>query len=1448
MNKSDSIRSLQGDDALGQGPSPFGRASAPLIVAFLLAIVVLALAATPATAAPKPIAGFIGESPGTEGGRFSSPRDIAIYTGTDSNPANDKLFIVESNRVKRLDRHGNFELIWGKDVIASNAVGDTGVGFEVCSQAVTGAAGCKAGAPGSAEGEMRQPQGIAVSQSTGHVYVMDRDNFRVQEFDLDGQFVRAWGGLGSAEGEFGETQAEGVGIAVDPLNGDVFVADPANSRVQQFSSTGVFIAAFGSAGGGLGEFGADEPTRLVVDSNHVVYISDSNDSNRVQRYDAAADAFLALIACCDPAPDAPLLEGVTIGLEVDPDTDGAGPDQEHLLVARDRTSLDADTVVQELDIPTPASDPVTTVVDTHVYEADPTTANSNTHDRKVNGIGVSANGDLYLLAPHIYTPLFAGPTYATFTGCESQSYCSGLLVLSSESGPLASVILDADPAATSAALTGSANAGGGVATYRFELSTDDGESWQDTGVRGYVSGLDDLPVAGELTGLQPNTPYSVRVVVRRQTGYSTHLTENSNEFSFLTDIAPPDVETLGTSQRTDTSARLRGRIDPNGIETDYRFEYGLAGEALDGQIPISDASAGAGNASLLVTADLVGLAPETDYEYRIVASNDAGTAEGDVVAFRTDPVPAPVGPLARAFELVSPADKVSGVGVADWYGGPATAVDAGVAAYEGERFAVQSTLGSVMMDGPYSYANDWAMAERTPAGWVSKPGISRRAYGPQPKAFVEMNMAAEDLSTMAWGSNGHTIRLFPEMEAWNDQVIQQVLYLRDWDSDSWELFGPTDPAQAVGGQNITKGAGAVAADGSAVVASAEGGPRGMAGPGDPTNPVFPDLQSGHAIYLDQTSGGFSDVFPGDDGVRELVNVCTAGTVLPAVADVGGQLKQAAEACPAPGPGRDARLTSSKGASLALTLDGDSEGVISGDGSRVFFMSPDPQGGANSCSGTGVDTECPAQLFVWQRGVDGGVSTRWISRTEVSAANGAAADQDAGLMAPALFEGASGDGDKAFFRTVAPLTADDRNGAGAVPAGGVTAGAPHPESGDLYMYDLPDGPDGDPATPDGDPGGGDLVRISAGPDDSGDCNAPTGSLRFVSGDGARVYFTCAAPLPGVPVPGSGTSTSPGGTRTSTDQMNLYLYDAERPLAQRWRFIARVPDSCVTTSPDSCVRGTPDGSFATFFATAALTDDDPDATSRDFYGYDAIGDELVRLSAPQGGPCQPHSCHAEAPFVRSRNSQVLPRLGVAARPVGADPEGEKLAFFQSRARLVPEDLNDAYDVYQWRARDGRLSLLSTGAEGAHDTMFVGNDRSGLNVYIATRGRLTWQDKDAVLDVYTARIGGGFPEPIVPPACDVLADACQGAPAPAPSAPGLASAAFQGPGNVVERRKRVRRCAKGKIRRRGRCVRRCAGGKVRRRGRCVRKRSGKRSHQKQRRAQHSHQRANPDRRTSR
>jgi hypothetical protein len=1462
--------------------------------------------------AAKSIGGFIGgPSSGSLGGLFNQPRDVAVsQVGAGAADAGDMYVADASNqRIVVLDANGDFKFAFGRDVVVEGGVGDTATDlFEKC----TVAADCKVGVTGGGGGQLNAPQGVAINQATGDVFVREPSgtNRRVQQFDAAGSFVRAWGfnvviegtsgdtptdqfevcavaadcqsasALGSNAGQFGSSSTNGGGIAVSPVNGHVLVGDPGNRRVMQFDPgaalpADVFVRAFGwgvdsgptggagantafevctsasgcaggstTAGAENGRFGSNSPVHLAVDSQNVVYAADAATgtvANRVVRIDldlapASGTATAALLDPINPTTGAGpsnvlFASGTTptVGLEIDPDTDAGGADEESLLVTRDPAS--GNTIVQELDIPTDTgagelpTDAVT-VVDTHTFAA-----------ATPNGLGINPTTE------NLYLP---GP----YTGAGQPGH--GMFVLVQTPGPFSNATLGAVSAigTTSATLTGALDPNVGVASYLFEVSSD-GVTFNPVGHKRYVTGSGSTPLSANATGLEPNSSYRARLTAVKQTGLTTATTITTPETVFLTDAAAPDATTLGSANRTSNSAELRASIDPNGSPTTYRFEWGPDGGSFDNQAPIPDGNAGSGNTPIMVTQTITGLLPETDYHYRIVATNPSGTTVGSAVSFTTERTTTATPSDGRAYELVTPAQKVGTVGVGTWYEGPGSLGGAGFPAQVGERFAAQSLQGGILLDSAQGYANDWAFADRIDdeTGWQSHSPFSHGADAQAFAQFLQPNHASEDLATLTWDTNNSTTKIFPELTAplFNDFIVP---FVTDWGGmqaqTRWELFGPTASSDLASDANTIGGAVrrlwefAVSGDGSRVVGAAaatdsgQSGIRGLAGPGDPTDAGFADLVSGRSIYAADTEGPLADDFAGT-GTRELVNVCT-GTIgsdrteLPTVSG-GGDMT--AEECPDALPGRDSRLVSDRGATLApqdvdddgSNFTGALDNVVSVDGSRTFFLSPDPQaagvpdGVASFCQSAG--TTCPAQLYVREDG-ETGTTVRWISR----AAPGLFGNQDASLTGTVRFESATPDGDKVFFRTNSPLTPDDPNGGAPVP-GGVTTGTASNSSWDLYVYDFPD-------VPGSDPGDGTLARVSAGPDGTGDCNSPVGggavgsgttgpanALRFASEDGMRAYFACAAPLPDVPVPSNGTITSPQGTPSNTATVNLYMYDAERAPADRWTFVASVPRStstatvasCASTGSNAmsplissagfeigfagstfnCVRGTADGRFMTFWSAGRLTPDDPvSPATADIYAYDAALDELTRITAPQGGvggtyPCGNVGAAAAQPCfgdlgVDGVTDTTLrppaPNLTVATQPLEPD---DRVAFFQSRSRLVAADTDAAYDVYQWR--NGSLSLVSTGQSDANDgAVYKGNDSSGRNVYFATRDALTWQDVDGIADIYTARIDGGIPEPPPPTVCVVLADGCQG-PGAAPAAPVPSATDAPGSGNVDE-----------------------------------------------------------------
>jgi len=152
---------------------------------------------------------------------------------------------------------------------------------------------------GEGAGELQAAAGVAANQETGHLYVVDQGNSRVDEFDAWGQFVRAWGwgvradepkaelqicttatGCQAGEPGAGEGQINrkngGGGIAVAP-DGSVYVADPDNFRVEKFDATGSFLLEFGEEGTGPGQLKPGSyADNLTVGPDGSVYLGEED--------------------------------------------------------------------------------------------------------------------------------------------------------------------------------------------------------------------------------------------------------------------------------------------------------------------------------------------------------------------------------------------------------------------------------------------------------------------------------------------------------------------------------------------------------------------------------------------------------------------------------------------------------------------------------------------------------------------------------------------------------------------------------------------------------------------------------------------------------------------------------------------------------------------------------------------------------------------------------------------------------------------------------------------------------------------------------------------------------------------------------------------------------------------------------------------------------------------
>jgi DNA-binding beta-propeller fold protein YncE len=135
------------------------------------------------------------------------------------------------------------------------------------------------GARGSKPGELLEPRGLALAPD-GEVYISDTGNDRVQVFSDEGRFLRNFGIRGTGPSEFNQP----LGLAVDASR--VFVADSRNHRVQVFLRDGRYATEYGRFGRGDGEL--DHPSDVAVDSEWNAYVADA-DNQRIAVFDRRGD-------------------------------------------------------------------------------------------------------------------------------------------------------------------------------------------------------------------------------------------------------------------------------------------------------------------------------------------------------------------------------------------------------------------------------------------------------------------------------------------------------------------------------------------------------------------------------------------------------------------------------------------------------------------------------------------------------------------------------------------------------------------------------------------------------------------------------------------------------------------------------------------------------------------------------------------------------------------------------------------------------------------------------------------------------------------------------------------------------------------------------------------------------------------------------------------------------
>jgi DNA-binding beta-propeller fold protein YncE len=495
------------------------------------------------------------------------------------------------------------------------------------------------------------PSQVATDGST--VYVDDTFNNAVDRFDTAGAYVGQLDGASTTAGSFSSPQ----GVAVDPVNGDVYVSNTDFGVIARFDSAGVFVEEIGA-----GELAG--PMQLAVDSNQDLYVVDSG-NGRVVKY--TAGSLVATVSTNGPnsvavnpaddhvfvsengpsgpqvseyLPDGTLVSSFGSGQLAAPAGIGVDPATGRVYVSDQGAA--AVLAFNEVLLPTVATTPGATGVSasgatvagtvnpegvagtTYHFEwgADQSYGNITSPDQS------AGNGSADVPASATLSGLAPGTTYHfRVVATNPQGSIEG--ADQSFTTDPAQVSVDGQPAfasamtPTGATLNGTVNPNGAQTSFHFEYGTDTtyGTSTPD-GDAGSTTG--DTLVMADLTGLQPGTVYHARVVADNGIGGPVQ----GADFTFSTAPAtPPTADQLAAN-----GARLNGTVNPQGSAGTYHFEYG-PDTTYGTSTP--EANAGPGSADVAVSRTVTGLAADTTYHFRVVATVNGQTVTSDDATFTT---------------------------------------------------------------------------------------------------------------------------------------------------------------------------------------------------------------------------------------------------------------------------------------------------------------------------------------------------------------------------------------------------------------------------------------------------------------------------------------------------------------------------------------------------------------------------------------------------------------------------------------------------------------------------------------------------------------------------------------------------------------------------------------------------------------------------------------------
>ncbi len=1223
----------------------------------------------------------------------------------------------------------------------------------------------------AAQPSFLKPVALARDPDSGDLLVVDVEAKTISRFNADGtpdDFAALGTNVIDGEGGADETPEAGldfgggnpreVQLAIDnsggPTDGDIYVTQPRENLLEAredlidvFATDGSYLRQITASSEGSFGFTAG----LAVDPAGAVYVSEFNGTEgRIHK-------FLGGVNTANfPRPGFGLLAA------------GAGPTDGFLFAdsyGAEPVKLDSASGAQQYVVsPEESVSLAVNPANGHLFNATPS---------QIKEYDASGPTEAKLLASFTPGGSIRGIAVDPLSGNLYVSRANDATIAVFEPVALPEALnAPADPVgATSATLHGTVNPGGLPLTECFF-------EWGETQSYGEIAPCVDpdaaavgegnapVPVHADIADLQAGTTYHFHLVATNANGRSD---EEGKEDETLRTLGPA-VSGESVSQVTATTAKISATIDPNGEATGFFVEYldeaaylanpeserfagalrapasdrqvpaavSAHGDLLDGSASVTNVAVSAGafqagqaisgpdippettilavpsptELTLSKPADLTtetvkftaltatgpqpvtqllsGLAPQSTYYFRIVATNGAGAAARPAVSFTTFALPGALLPDGRAYELISPARKTGEVippepgsnlggsceeclpGINTPIMPMQSTADGRSVLYEGQPFA------GGLASGPNEY-----VSARGTGGWDTQSLSSPTTTG-QYQAF-SADLARGVLFQVS-------PPLTPQAPTREGKGFAN-LYLRTGDGSLQALIGSEPPHrdpgyQAVGGNQFrltyaTANAGTGAAAPFTHLAFEANDALTAAVPA--IAPAAPNVDAGEGCSL---AGANCNLYEWAGGQLRLVNVLPGNAAAAAGAVIGS-----------------GRLLAEAPEAEAANADH----AISEDGSRIFWSS-----------------EESGQVYV-----------RIDANRTLEVPGPGSCKESVPQEQRACFLSASADGSRVLLS-------------------------------DGQAYELNEAGSAYEASVDLSEGEGGFEGILG-----------------ASEDLSHVYFVDTEVL------GEGEEND-NGEEAEAGAFNLYAR-----IGATTTFIGALLDETYgfknslgawkAAPSDRLAQVSPDGAHLALMTSARLSGYDNERSGGGACNPTQDCSEVFEYSAASGTlSCASCNPNGQRPLGPSNLSLLLPGPNSPPfrQPANLSPAGDGRLFFESRDALSPQDTNGVQDVYEWEPEGvgsceragGCVSLISSG-RSANDSMFLDSTPSGDDAFFITREQLLPADKDEQLDLYDARVGGGFPESTAAP-CG--GEACKAPLLAPPFQPSPASAAFSGPGN--------------------------------------------------------------------